>query len=395
MTSRERLLAAIQRQPVDHVPLLLRFWSLGGESDHIPFNWRDEVDRVQATQGLGLDDTIMLEPPLGYVENYVVERVPGVVSRTEIIPAVGASEYPLLRKIYETPAGRMQTKVKMTEDWPRGAEIRLFDDHNISRLIEPLIKDYDDIRRLQYLLADPSSQQMQVFRERSKNLRENARRLEVALDGGWVALGDAAMWLCGMERILYGQMDEPQFIDALLETIFQWEMKRIDYLIEEGIDELVFMAWYEGTDFWTPKNYRSLIKPRLQHIIEKVHSEGIKFRYIITKAWKPYRKDFVEMGIDCLTGVDPVQDQINLAEVKIELGKHMCLMGGLNSAVMLSQWEEEQIRKAVDEALEILAPGGGFILYPVDAVFNSQPWEKVEFLIDQWRKSSQTTQTAR
>jgi hypothetical protein len=30
MTSRERLLAALRCQPVDHIPLLLRFWSLDG-----------------------------------------------------------------------------------------------------------------------------------------------------------------------------------------------------------------------------------------------------------------------------------------------------------------------------------------------------------------------------
>jgi hypothetical protein len=62
-------------------------------------------------------------------------------------------------------------------------------------------------------------------------------------------------------------------------------------------------------------------------------------------------------------------------------------MGGVNSAVMLSQWSNEQIRQAVRDAIEILAPSSGFILYPVDAIFNIQSWEKVEVLIDEWRKS--------
>ena len=386
LTSKERLLRAINYHPTDHIPLLLRFWSLGGEEDNIPFNWRDEVERVKNTTALGLDDTIQLEPPLGYVENYTPELLPDVQSTTELLPPEEGEKYPRLRKIYETPSGQLQTIVVKTEDWPYDRDVHLFDDYNIPRLKEPLIKDEKDIPGLKYLLGEPTEQHLIEFRERARYLREQAERLGVLLDGGWSALGDAVMWLCGMERVLYGQMDCPQFIEKVLEAVFEWEMRRIEWLLEEGIDVMVHMAWYEGTDFWTPKNYRKMLKPRLMAMIEKVHAHGVKFRYIISRGWKPLMKDFLEMGIDCLAGVDPVQDKIDLREIKREIGGQICLMGGLNSAVMLNLWSEEQIRNAVREAVEILSPGGGAILFPVDAVFNNTPWEKVEILMDQWRK---------
>ena len=60
-------------------------------------------------------------------------------------------------------------------------------------------------------------------------------------------------------------------------------------------------------------------------------------------------------------------------------------MGGLNSAVMLSQWSDDADPPAVRQAIESMAPGGGFILYPVDAIFNTQPWEKVLLVIDEWK----------
>lgn len=386
LTSKERLLKAINHYPTDHIPLLLRFWSLGGEEDNIPFNWRDEVERVEHTTALGLDDTIQLEPPLGYVENYIPERLPDVQSSIELLPPEKGEKYSRLKKIYETPSGQLQTIVVKTEDWPYDQDVHLFDDYNIPRLKEPLIKDEKDILCLKDLLGEPSTQQIHEFRERARHLREQAERLGVVLDGGWSALGDAVMWLCGMERVLYGQMDSPQFIERVLDSVFEWEMRRIDWLLEEGIDVMVHMAWYEGTDFWTPKNYRKMLKPRLMKIIDKVHAHGVKFRYIISRGWKPLMKDFLEMGIDCLAGVDPVQDKIDLREVKREIGGQICLMGGLNSAVMLNLWGEEQIRNAVREAVEILAPGGGSILFPVDAIFNNTPWEKVEMMIDEWRK---------
>lgn len=262
----------------------------------------------------------------------------------------------------------------------------MFDDYNLSRLVEPLIKDAADLERLRYLLPDPTPAQLDAFHARAEELRRASQRLGVMLDGGWTALGDAAMWLCGMQRILYGQMDEPDFIAQVLDTILEWELKRLDLLLEAGIDELVHMAWYESADFWSPHTYRKFLRPRLQAEIDRCHARGVKFRYIITRSWRPYRQDLVEMGVDCLTGVDAVQDKLDLAQVKGELGGQVCLMGGLNSAVMLSQWSDAQIRAAVDEALRIMAPGGGFILYPVDAIFNTQPWEKVLVMIDEWKR---------
>ncbi|NLF75815.1 MAG: hypothetical protein GX573_08955, partial [Chloroflexi bacterium] len=216
-------------------------------------------------------------------------------------------------------------------------------------------------------------------------LRAEAARLGVAVDGGWVALGDAAMWLCGIERILYGQMDQPESLDRLLDVIVEWELARIDLLLAENVDVIVHMAWYETTDFWTPAIYRRLLKPRLLREIERVHRAGKRFRYIMTKAWMPYIQDFLDMGIDCLTGVDPVQDRIDLAQVKRRPGDRICLMGGMNSAVMFSQWSDAQIREAAERAFRIMSPGSGFIAFPVDAVFNTQPWHRVEVLLDTWR----------
>ena len=384
LTSKERLINTLNRRPVDHVPLLLRFWPLSGDVDEIPFDWRDQVRRVENTLALGLDDTLLLQPPLGYVEEYIPERVPGVVSRTGLIPAED-DRYPLLKKVYETPTGPLQTVVRITEDWPHGEEIRLFDDHNISRLKEPLIKNREDLPGLEHLLGNPGEGQLQTFREQAARLREQAQRLGVALEGGWSALGDAAVWVCGMERILYGQTDEPEFLEQLLDVILEWELQRMDQVLSEGVDVWVHMAWYEGSDFWSPRYYRRLLKPRLAKMVARAHAHGVPFRYIITKGWTPIREDILELGIDCLTGLDPVQDRVNLQEVKQLLGGRLCLMGGVNSGVMLTQWGEEQIRQAVTQALEILAPGGGFILYPVDAVFNTQPWDKVQALIDQWK----------
>ena len=59
-------------------------------------------------------------------------------------------------------------------------------------------------------------------------------------------------------------------------------------------------------------------------------------------------------------------------------------MGGVNAAVTVAQGSDEDIRTAVDQALEVLSLGNGFILFPVDNLFCSLPWEKVVLIIDQY-----------
>lgn len=392
MNSRQRFLNALRFQPVDHTPLYLRLWSTGGgpalppssEVDQIPFLWREQVLRAEGLLALGVDDTLLLQPPLGYTEEYNANLSPGV--RRAVVEQVEQQGAAVLVKRYQTPAGELTQAVKLSADWPHGRDIPLFSDFSISRQVQPLVKRLEDVKCLPALLARPTTSQMADFLAKARQVQTEAGRLGVALDGGWSALGDSAVWLCGMEGVLYGQTDQPALLEALLDVLLEWELQRAEQVLQQGVDCWVHMAWYEGVDFWSPKNFRRLLRPRLQQLIDKAHAHGVPFRYIITKGWKPLRKDFLEMGIDCICGVDPLQDKVDLAEVKRELGGKISLMGGMNAAVTLALGSEAEIRQAVDRAIAALAPGGGFVLFPVDNIFCELPWEKTEIVIDQWKK---------
>lgn len=45
----------------------------------------------------------------------------------------------------------------------------------------------------------------------------------------------------------------------------------------------------------------------------------------------------------------------------------------------------ENIRCAVDDAVSTLAPGGGFVLSAVDALFEDTPSENIVSMIEAWR----------
>ena len=310
MSSRERLLCALRHEEPDHVPL----WNLWRMSDP-PFACSNQTERVEGVLALGLDDTLLLEPPLGKTEYYDVNRVPGVGVKVRIETREG-EPYPLLFKEYDTPAGNLRQVVRLTEDWPHGEDTRLFSDYNVPRSLEFVVKEPVDLPRLKYLLPEPSKAQLDEFRTEAARLRKDARRLGVLLEGGWTTLGDALVWLVGMEAVLYLQMDQPDFIEELLELVCEFELSRVELLLEEGAEAIVHSAWYENTDFWTPRNFRSMLKPRLKRIADLAHQGGARFNYIITNSWAPLMNDLAEIGVDSIVGVDNIQGKADFGPVK-------------------------------------------------------------------------------
>jgi len=95
---------------------------------------------------------------------------------------------------------------------------------------------------------------------------------------------------------------------------------------------------------------------------------------------------FLELGIDLLINVDPVQGKADLSRLKREAGERICFWGGVNSAITLGRGNRDEIRDAVTFAISTLAPGGGFILSAVDVLFEDTPWSNVLRMIERWRE---------
>ena len=72
--------------------------------------------------------------------------------------------------------------------------------------------------------------------------------------------------------------------------------------------------------------------------------------------------------------------------LKRELGKTKTLMGGINCDLFLARAGREEVEKMVCDTLELMSPGGRFILHPIPGVYAGVPWEKVLWLVDAWRQ---------
>jgi len=374
LTSKERLLKTINLEEPDHVPLHITF-----NGDWVKDVWKNAIEAQKENLRLGLDPYFCIYSP---------EQIhPDVKVKVEI-KNLSSKEYPLLVKTYDTPKGRLRQVVVKTSDWPHGDDVPIFDDFSIpaSRSRERLIKSYDDLKKLRYILCEPSSDQISHFHQEAKKMRDYCDKKGILLEGVGGYGGDAAIWLCGVERVVTAAYREPNFLRELLSIINEWDLIRVKETLQVGVDMIERRGWYENGDFWSPKMYNKYLRPLIQEEIEVVHKAKVKFHYILVTGIAHLLPILSELDIDLFDGLDPIANPVDLKIIR-KAFVNTCIRGGVSEAVTLTQGTPEEIRKAVKRVIEILAPGGGFILGTIYSIFTKETWEKkFPVLMDTWKK---------
>jgi uroporphyrinogen-III decarboxylase len=293
----------------------------------------------------------------------------------------------ILHKTYETPDGPLTTAVRLSDDWPHGDHIPFVDDFQVPRAIKPLVTGPEDLPALRHLLNPPTDEDAARFADEARRAHAFVQQEDLILAGGWGIGMDMANWLCGMQDLMAHTMLRPAFVEALLDLIHTWNVRRMEVVLSAPVDLYIRRSWYEGCDFVTPRFFRQAILPRLKAEVELAHRHGARFGILCTSGLNPMLDLFLESGLDALIGIDPVQGtHTDMALIRRKLGGRVCLWGGVSGAVTVERGSEAEIRAAVMKAAETLGPDG-FILSPVDNITVDDPrtWRNVEVFIDAWR----------
>ena len=388
MSSRERLLCAIEGGTPDHVPLAFMIFSALRHRCASPFEFFER--QVE----LGLDTVVELfrlnadeMGDCGDAYGPPVRFGPEVEIREWRETATGG-RYPLLHKEYATPDGALTCVVQQTDDWPYGSHVPFLDDYVEARAVEPLVKGSDDLPALRHLLGPQRRQDVERCRQLWAEGKRLAERHGLLTAGGWGVGADALAWLCGLQDSVMMAVDQPELLDAILDVVSEWNHWRMEVILDASPDLFVRRAWYEGTDFWSPALYRRFFLPRLRDEVRLAHEAGAKFAYILTSGAMPVLDQIVEAGVDVLVGVDPIQGKgTEMAEMKRRAKGELCLWGGVNGFLTVERGAEGDIRQAVKQALDTLGPDG-FILSPVDNVRDTseEVWRNVLALVDAWKE---------
>jgi uroporphyrinogen-III decarboxylase len=389
LSSRERMVRALNHRSVDHVPCcFMSFTALRNR------HAGDRYKVVTAELEMGLDAMLFIptaprpvRPEHPDLRGLPVRFDPRV--QVETWTEEGDRGRRVLHKVYTTPAGTLETAVRLSKDWPHGDRIPFVDDYQVPRATKPLITNPQDLEPLSYLLRPCTPADIAAYEAEAQQAQAFVEKHGVLLAGGWGVGIDMANWLCGMQDLMLLTLERPDFVADLLEMIHMWNKARMEIVLSAPVDLYIRRAWYEGCDFVTPGFYRDVILPRLKAEVDLAHDHGAKFGYICSSGLKPMLDHYLEAGIDALIGIDPIQGtHTDMALMNERIGDQVCLWGGVSGAVTVEMGSEEEVRQAVRRAIAELGPTG-FILSPVDNITVDAPqtWRNLESFIDEWRQA--------
>ena len=235
-------------------------------------------------------------------------------------------------------------------------------------------------------MSDPS---------RVAHVREAARRLAeenqfAIMATPWLLFPfERAHAMQGMEPYLLNMAMDPDFARAMLEKIADHCKQLMGYFLEELGDNVDIIKI--GDDLGTqnslmisPKMYRDILKP--------FHADFISFIKSRTKAKilfhscgdvAPLIGDFIDIGVDILNPIQTSTGSISdLPSLKKRFGKNMVFCGGIDSHRILPFGSVEEVRQEVRRVMQALGPGGGCMIGAVHTVMNDVPPENVLAMVD-------------
>lgn len=289
MSSRERLLASLNHQEPDRVPMT--FWG-----NVVPLHplWRTRFERVKRLRELGVDDQMNIGTPWPYHPEVEVR-----VWRDDL-----HADYPRLVKELHTPKGTLRMAVKRTPDYPWD-DPPLVADHNWSRTTEFLVKEPEDLDKLRYILYDPTRGDLKRFREEAARIKQFCQAEHVLVTTSAASLSNVGMGLVGARNAMFHSVDRPDFLEELLDLILAWSKRQLEATLAFDVDTVQYSGVYESTAFWSPKDFSRFFAPAVRQIADLVHQAGAKFHYFSDARIMDQLETFRDLGADALSYLNP------------------------------------------------------------------------------------------
>jgi uroporphyrinogen decarboxylase len=188
--------------------------------------------------------------------------------------------------------------------------------------------------------------------------------------------------LRGMDQTMIDMGAEPELADEMLGRCGRFAAE----LAEEACRRFPLDWLWTGDDvasqrsmMISPATWRRLVKPHLQLSFDVGKRHDLPIAYHCCGALRPIIADLIEMGLDVLNPIQCNCTGMDAAELKKEFGSHLTFMGGVDTQELLPTATADEVRRVTRKLIDVMtADGGGYILAashtippetPIDNIF--------------------------
>jgi len=229
------------------------------------------------------------------------------------------------------------------------------------------------------------------IRRRAKYLYESTEYAIMAAFGG--NLLEWGEFLCRADQFLADVAENPVKVEKLLDRLVEIHIANLEKFLDaiEGYVQIIQMGDDLGTQLATiisPKTYRELFKPRHRLIYERVRRRsGLHLFLHSCGSIADILKDLIEIGVEIINPVQTSARGMEPEKLKRDFGKDLTFWGGgCDTQRVLPEGTPAEIEKHVRERIDILASGGGFVFSQVHNILPNVPPEHIVAMYEAVKK---------
>jgi uroporphyrinogen decarboxylase len=353
MTPRERILAILNRQPVDRLPIDL--WHTP-EIGELLRHYCGVTDDLAMYRALGLDKIVWAF--MDYRTD-AGERAGG---------QSGAGAEGGERTMWGVPLKEVQA----------GAA-------HYSEFGSAPLADYETPESLDDYPWWPSVERFD-YDSAVANAREAAK--DFAVIGPWVSFFEIYCQLRGMEQSMMDLIEAPELVDAILDRVesIQTEMMSRFFARAGKSLDLVFISddiAGQTSLLMAPARWKRYLQPRLKRWCDLIHAHGLRAFYHTDGAARPLLGAILDSGVDVLNPIQHACPGMDLKELKHEFGDRVIFHGGVDNQFALPRGTPEDVRRETRYCLDTLgADRQGFICCSCHNVQAGTPLENILAMIE-------------
>lgn len=199
-----------------------------------------------------------------------------------------------------------------------------------------------------------------------------------------------AMYLRGVDQILLDLALCPDVAEYIFQRItdFYLQYARRTLAAAGGGIDILMMGDDFGTQkglFMSPAMWRRFLRPGFKAFIDLAKEYGCKVAHHSCGSIKPLIPDLIDCGLDILNPIQPDVNDLDRRELKQRFGDRLSFHGSISIQRTLPFGTPDDVRREVQERMETLAPGGGFIFCTAHNIQADTPTENVVALFEAYR----------
>jgi uroporphyrinogen decarboxylase len=374
MTSRERVLAALNHEEPDRVPI-----DLGGNQTGIHRNaYIDLLDH------LGIQDEVQIMDAVQQLATPCEAVLERLRVDTRYVAAGAAADFKGGIEINERDGRTWHDLVdEFGIRWSMPDDEPLYMDITHHPLADATI---NDIKAYPFPRGDDPGR-FAGLRDQALAIRNNTPYACVSGISGVVY--EICWYMRGLEQWFCDMLTQPEFCEALIDQTLKFWMDWFRVFLDEVgdvVDVIMIgddLAAQSGPLF-NPDIYRKIVKPRHKQLVQYIRSRTqAKIWYHTCGACRTYIPELMDNGIDILNPVQISAANMDPTDLKTTFGKDLVFWGGgIDAQHVLPFATSGEIRDHVRQNVAAFKPGGGYVFNNVHNIQGGVPPENIVALFD-------------